>query len=170
MSHETALQAIVTEFTTRLLALVGGHAFEVIDALHTDAVGAVSAAKVFPVGRGRATRRVKTATKTRGRKVSGNARAASAKPTAKGSRRTSRTTSRSDGKSSPTEVVALGEKIVALLAKSERHLATREILKALGLPSSAALRLQYALGKVKESGAVKQYGERGGARYGVRRP
>lgn len=170
MSRETALQAVVTRFTKRLLDLIGAHARAVINALHTEAAGAVRATEAFPRKRTRASTRGEGAPRPRARKVMGGARSAKTLSSTKGSSRSPRAASRSDGKSSSAEVVALGEKIVAVLGKSERHLATREILKALDLPTSAAVRLQYALGKLKKSGTVKQYGERGGARYAVRRP
>lgn len=70
-------------------------------------------------------------------------------------------------RSTPAVVSELGERIVALLGASASPLAGREIMASLNLSEDEQGRFEYALGKLKKSGGVVQFGERGQARYGV---
>ena len=70
-------------------------------------------------------------------------------------------------RSTPAVVSELGERIVALLVGAAAPLAGREIMASLKLSEDEQGRFEYALGKLKKSGGVVQYGERGQARYGV---
>jgi len=70
-------------------------------------------------------------------------------------------------RSTPAVVSELGERIVAFLAGASSPLAGRDIMVSLKLSEDEQGRFEYALGKLKKSGAVVQYGERGQARYGV---
>ncbi len=70
-------------------------------------------------------------------------------------------------KSTPDQVNRLSDRILEVLRKSSRNLASKEIMKAAGLRATDEGRFQYALNKLKEDGAVQQHGERRQARYGV---
>lgn len=70
-------------------------------------------------------------------------------------------------KSTPDQVNRLSDRILEVLRKSSRNLASKEIMKAAGLRATDEGRFQYALNKLKEDGAVQQHGERRQARYGM---
>lgn len=159
MASQNKFEALVQDVTAQIMKVVTASVGTALRAASADASSSIKATDLFPA---RARREAKSETRRRpGRKPAAAPKAAKAKKPATGAR--------SDGKSSPAEVQALGARIVALLAKSERHLSAKEVLTGLKLSLAEAGRFQYALNKVKDSGEVKQYGTRGGARYGAKR-
>jgi hypothetical protein len=70
-------------------------------------------------------------------------------------------------RSSTSEVEALSEGILEVLAQAEKNLSAREIQQRMGLTALDEGRFGYALGKLKQAGRVTQHGDRRTARYGL---
>lgn len=148
MDTQRAIAKVLQDFTSELLKVFSA---AVIDAVHQVDVATRSSGASLGASVAEAPRR--------GRPRKDAARVAPAAPAPKATRPVARST--------PAVVSQLGERIVALLGGSTEPLAARDIMASLKLNEDEQGRFEYALGKLKKSGSVVQFGERGQARYGV---